>query len=362
MTTQTATAAPLSRSLFNFSIFYGGMVCIAGVLGNKQVALGPLAVEAGIFAFLMLVITSSAVAELHGRSVANRLVVIGFVPLIASLLLTLLVLALPASDEMPAERQSAFEMMMLATPRIWVAGIIAYGISQFLNVTIFSRMKREGGRLLWLRSAVAGVLSQIVDTLLFITIAFYGVFPIADLLMGQMIAKVVLSALLVLIPYYGSIIGAVPPVLFALAESPTLALLTLVVYILVQQIEGNLIIPLVMANRVNLHPAPIAIGVLVIGQLFGFAGLFVAVPLLSALIILVDELWVRPLEAGAVPGQLPEPPEVRPRLRRLWRGVPVRRHARAAPPPPPPAEVGGPLDEPPVEAPTGSASSPAARP
>ena len=43
------------------------MVCIAGVLGNKQVAFGPLAVEAGIFAFLMLVVTSSAVAELHGR-------------------------------------------------------------------------------------------------------------------------------------------------------------------------------------------------------------------------------------------------------------------------------------------------------
>ena len=61
------------------------MVCIAGVLGNKQVALGPLAVEAGIFAFLLLVVTSSSVAELHGRSIANRLVLIGFVPLIVSL-------------------------------------------------------------------------------------------------------------------------------------------------------------------------------------------------------------------------------------------------------------------------------------
>ena len=57
------------------------MVCIAGVLGNKQVALGPLAVEAGIFAFLLLVVTSSSVAELHGRPIANRLVLIGFVPL-----------------------------------------------------------------------------------------------------------------------------------------------------------------------------------------------------------------------------------------------------------------------------------------
>ena len=61
------------------------MVCIAGVLGNKQVALGPLAVEAGIFAFLLLVVTSSSVAELHGRSTANRLVLIGFVPLLVSL-------------------------------------------------------------------------------------------------------------------------------------------------------------------------------------------------------------------------------------------------------------------------------------
>ena len=194
----TNRASPaLSRSLFAFSIFYGGMVCIAGVLGNKQVALGPLAVEAGIFAFLLLVVVSSAVAELHGRETANRLVLIGFVPLLASLALTLLVLALPASSEMPAERLAAFDTMMLATPRIWLGGIVAYGVSQLLNVTIFSRLRREGGRMLWLRAGVASVLSQIVDTLLFITIAFYGEFPIANLLMGQMLAKVVLSAVLV---------------------------------------------------------------------------------------------------------------------------------------------------------------------
>ena len=58
--------APLviPRSLFLFSLFYGGMVCMAGILGVKQVALGPLAVEAGIFAFLLLVALGSAVAEL----------------------------------------------------------------------------------------------------------------------------------------------------------------------------------------------------------------------------------------------------------------------------------------------------------
>jgi uncharacterized integral membrane protein (TIGR00697 family) len=192
------TRAPISPSLFAFSIFYGGMVCIAGVLGNKQVALGPLAVEAGIFAFLLLVVTSSAVAELHGPATATRLVRIGFVPLVVSILLAVVVLAVPASPAMEPARADAFALMMGGTPRIWAGGIVAYGISQTLNVTIFSWLKgREGARLLWLRAGLASILSQIVDTLLFVTIAFAGIFPIGELLMGQMLAKVVLSAVLV---------------------------------------------------------------------------------------------------------------------------------------------------------------------
>ena len=99
---------------------------------------------------------------------------------------------------MDPARLSAFETIMGGTPRIWLGGILAYGISTLLNVTIFSRLKAsEGSRLLWLRAGVASVLSQIVDTLIFITIAFYGVFPIKELVLGQMIAKVTLSALLV---------------------------------------------------------------------------------------------------------------------------------------------------------------------
>ena len=194
---QRPAASLFTMSLFAFGIFYGGMVCIAGVLGNKQVALGPLAVEAGIFAFLMLVVTSSAVAELHGRKMANKLVLWGFVPLLISLLLTLVVLGLPAAADMAPERLDAFNTMMLATPRIWLGGIVAYGISTLLNVYIFSRLKAGDGKMLWLRSAIASAASQVVDTLLFITIAFYGVFPIADLLLGQMLAKAVLSVIMV---------------------------------------------------------------------------------------------------------------------------------------------------------------------
>jgi uncharacterized integral membrane protein (TIGR00697 family) len=210
MPTAPAPVPAIPRSLFLLSIFYGGMVCIAGVLGNKQIGLGPfsrigttigigpLAVEAGIVAFLLLVITSSAVAEIYDRATANRLVRIGFVPLIASILLSLTVLALPASPSMDPARRDAFAMMMGGTPRIWIAGIVSYGTSQTLNVTLFAFLKgQEGQGLLWFRAAVASVSSQIIDTLLFVTIAFAGVFPIGELLVGQMIVKVVVSALLV---------------------------------------------------------------------------------------------------------------------------------------------------------------------
>ena len=192
----TTAATPLSRSLFALSILYGGMTCIAGILGNKQVAMGPLAVEAGIFAFLLLVVLSSAVAELHGRETANRLVLLGFLPLLVSMLLIVVVLALPASHEMDPQRLAGFQLVLAQSPRLMGAAIVAYGISQLLNVGVFSLLRREGG-LLWLRGALASVLSQIVDTLIFITLAFYGVFPILDLMIGQMLTKVVLSIVLV---------------------------------------------------------------------------------------------------------------------------------------------------------------------
>ncbi len=128
----------------------------------------------------------------------------------------------------------------------------------------------------------------------------------------------VISALLVLIPYFGAIAGGIPPVLFALTDSPGKALLALGIYVLIQQVESNLTIPLVMAQRVKLHPAVVAIGVVIVGQLFGFLGLFVAVPILSLIVIGVDEIWVKPMEtergvkpvaAGSFAGSEPDPPD-----------------------------------------------------
>ena len=108
----------------------------------------------------------------------------------------------------------------------------------------------------------------------------------------------VLTALFSVVPYFGAIASGLPPVLFALTDSPGKALAVIVVYVLVQQFEGNVTIPLVMSRTVKLHPAVIAVGVVVVGQLFGFVGLIVAVPILSGIVILVEELWVKPMEAA----------------------------------------------------------------
>jgi len=195
--TETSKTNLIPRSLFVFAVLYGGMTCIAGILGAKQVAIGPLAVEAGIFPFLLLVVLSSSVAELHGRDVANRLVRLGFVPLITAIVLIQIVLALPTDPGMYEPAKEAFPIILEQGARLMFAGIIAYGVSQFLNVYIFSRLASMKGRMLALRAAIASALSQVVDTLIFITIAFYGERPIGQLLLGQGSAKVVLSFLLV---------------------------------------------------------------------------------------------------------------------------------------------------------------------
>jgi len=191
----------IPRSLFVFSILYGGMVCMAGVLGVKQVALGPLAVEAGIFGFLILVVLSSAVAELHGQKVATALVRLGFIPLFVSAALIQLVLALPNDPGMYPPAVDAFPIIVGQGLRMMLAGFVSYGISQTLNVFIFSKLKgSEGqGRLVWFRGMVASVISQIVDTVLFISISFLGERPILELMAGQMLTKVVLS--IVLVPF-----------------------------------------------------------------------------------------------------------------------------------------------------------------
>ncbi len=108
----------------------------------------------------------------------------------------------------------------------------------------------------------------------------------------------VFTAIAMIVPYFGALASSIPPILFALTVSPQKAVLVAIVYILAHQVESNLIQPLVVARTAKLHPAVVAIGVVAVEQLFGFIGLLVAVPILATAAILIDELWVKPLERG----------------------------------------------------------------
>jgi uncharacterized integral membrane protein (TIGR00697 family) len=200
----------IPRSLFVFALLYGGLAVLAGVLGTKLASLGhwpilgDLAVESGIFAFLLLVVLASAVAEQHGQAMANRLIRFGFIPLIVSMvLLTFVIHVVPPAPFWGD--QDAFARLLGQGARMQFAGLISYGTSQTLNVAIFSRMAGGQGNFLLLRAWIASMLSQVVDTILFISISFYGVvdqvsgkaMPIVAIMEGQIISKLVLSTIMV---------------------------------------------------------------------------------------------------------------------------------------------------------------------
>jgi len=204
MTDNQNNGTMIPRSLFVYALLYGGLVVLAGVLGTKISEIGPLHVESGIFAFLMLVVLSSAVAELHGKDTADKLVRYGFIPLILSMALIFIVIRMPPAPFWTLQDQ--FAGILGQGARLQLAGLISYGISQTLNVYVFTKLKGEGtGRAAWLRGLIAGLLSQALDTVLFITIAFYGVvdpgsgqeMPIVNIMTGQIIAKLTLVVVFV---------------------------------------------------------------------------------------------------------------------------------------------------------------------
>ncbi len=165
---------------------------------------------------------------------------------------------------------------------------------RLLPVTRHGPAREVLGRI---RSAWLGWMTAVgIDMLVLGGLLFAGLQIIG---LNFAIGFAVFSAFMTVIPNYGSVISAGPPILAALAQSPGKAVLVLVVYLIVNQIEGNLILPLIMSRTVDMHPAVVTLGLLVMGALFGLVGVLIAVPLLSFAIILVQALWIEPQEARA---------------------------------------------------------------
>jgi predicted PurR-regulated permease PerM len=85
-----------------------------------------------------------------------------------------------------------------------------------------------------------------------------------------------------LIPYVGPWLGAAPPVLYALVQHPLSALWVALLFLGIQQLEGHVVVPKVMGHSLRLHPLLVIFGLLAGGEIYGFPGILVALPLLAA--------------------------------------------------------------------------------
>lgn len=114
-----------------------------------------------------------------------------------------------------------------------------------------------------------------------------------------------LAGLLEFVPFVGPLVSAVPAVALSLAESPATALWTAGLYVVIQQVEGNLITPLIQQRTVNLPPVLTIFAILAFGVLFGPLGVVLASPLAVVCFVLVKKLWVREVlhEAVELPGE-----------------------------------------------------------
>ena len=113
----------------------------------------------------------------------------------------------------------------------------------------------------------------------------------------------IVAALLEFIPFIGPILASIPAILLALAVNPTLALWTVGLFLVIQQIEGNIIAPLVQQQAVTLPPALLLFSLVAAALVFGIVGILFAEPLTVVLYVLVKRLYVR--EALDTPTNIP---------------------------------------------------------
>ncbi len=96
-----------------------------------------------------------------------------------------------------------------------------------------------------------------------------------------------------LIPYFGPVIGAVPAIGVALLKSKWLALKVAVVFIIIHQLEGNIISPKIMSDKVGLHPLLVIFSLLAGGELYGLMGMLLAIPCAAVLKVIVSFAYAK---------------------------------------------------------------------
>lgn len=160
-----------------------GLLIVSNILGVKLFSVGGFILPAAVIVYVVTYLITDVIGEVYGKVAARKTVQAGFVTQIFALIFVFLAIELPSAPvfdfqvEFATVLGGSFRVMAMA------ASLISYICSQHLDVTIFHHLKdKHGEKRLWLRNNASTMTSQLIDTTIFITIAFWGTVPTIVLL------------------------------------------------------------------------------------------------------------------------------------------------------------------------------------
>ncbi len=157
------------------------MLLISNIGAVKLIEIGPIITDGGAFLFPLVYILGDVISEVYGFRAARKAILLAFaMSALAAITFWLVQLAPPATDW---GNQEAFESVLGFVPRIVLASIAGFLVGQLLNSYVLVAIKRRTQeKALWLRLLGSTVIGEFADTLIFCTIAFYGVITGGDFL------------------------------------------------------------------------------------------------------------------------------------------------------------------------------------
>lgn len=157
------------------ALFTSSLVC-ANLLGSMLVVIFGVTVSVGIFVFPITFIVIDIITEVYGKKTAVETVKVGLV--IQIYVLGFVYFAGLFTPSPIRDLSEAYKQMFSLTPRMVLASIVAYGFSQFLDVSVFAKLKDKfSGRFLLLRTNLTSWFIQFIDTAIFMSIFLGGVLP-----------------------------------------------------------------------------------------------------------------------------------------------------------------------------------------
>lgn len=171
------------------------LVVIANIIAGKIVVFGPFTVPAAVIVYASTFLLTDILSEKWGKQQARKAVWAGFYANVV-LAISVLIAINWKTPPFAAEFSDKFSSVLGLVPRIVMASMVAYLLSQHHDIFAFHRWReRTKGKHLWLRNTASTAVSQAIDTVIFITIAFYGVMDIVPLLIGQYVVKLLIAAM-----------------------------------------------------------------------------------------------------------------------------------------------------------------------